>query len=250
MLRFIFALLLSLPLVANADPAQFAPVAKLLAGSTPQTSGLKLDAPSVSEDGSAVAVGVQFAGQLAEGDRLVSLHLFATHNPKPELIAFRLLSAQTLPDFNTRIRLNESQQVIAVALSEQGHSWISAKNVRVTISGCLVRDPQQQAISSMQNPRVALPRRIQPGQPVELRTLINHPMETGLRPGADGELIPQNLVRSLQLDVDAEPALEVLFANGTSANPYVRLLLQGEGKELYLRWQDQHGAEVVEKRRL
>lgn len=251
MSRLLLALLLSTPLsLLAAEPTEFAPVAELLAGSTPQTAGLKLDLPSVSEDGSAVAVGIQFEGQLEPGDRLASLHLFATENPRPELIAFRLLSDQTLPDFNTRIRLNESQQVIAVAVSEQGHSWINAKDVRVTISGCLVRDPDEQVVAGMQNPRIALPRRIKAGEPVELRTLINHPMETGLRPDADGSLIPQNLVQSLQLAIDEQPALEVQFANGTAANPYVRLVVQGEGRELNFRWQDQQGEEVVEKRQL
>ena len=251
MLRSLFALLLAAPLSTfAASPAEFAPVASLLAGATPEQSGLKLDLPSVSEDGSAVPVGVQFSGELAAGDRLVSLHLFATENPKPELIAFRLLSEQTLPDFNTRIRLNESQQVIAVAISEQAQSWISAKDVRVTISGCLVRDADEVVGTQMENPRIALPRRIQSGEPVELRTLINHPMETGLRPDNDGNLVPQNLVQSLQLAIDEQPALEVQFANGTAANPYVRLVVQGAGKELGFRWQDQQGVEVVEKRQL
>lgn len=252
MIRSLLALLLTVPLsVLAADPAKFTPVALLLSGSTPLESGLKFDLPSVSEDGSAINVGIQFDGQqLQPGDRLASLHLFATENPRPELITFRLLSEQTLPDFNTRIRLNESQQVIAVALSEQGHSWISAKDVRVTISGCLVPDAQQETLSSMRDPRIALPRRIKLGEPVELRTLIKHPMETGLRLAADGGLIPQNLVQTLQLAIDEKPALEVQFASGTAANPYVRLVVQGEGKDLVFRWQDQQGNEVTEKRQL
>ena len=251
MLRLLFALVLTVPLASfAASPSGFAPVAELLAGSTPHENGLQLDLPSVSEDGSAVPVGIEFTGELQPGDRLSSLHLFATENPKPELIGFRLLSEYTLPSFNTRIRLNESQQVIAVAISEQGHSWVSAKDVRVTISGCLVRDDNEVVSGQMENPRIALPRRVQPGQPVELRTLISHPMETGLRPDADGSLIPQNLVQNLQLTIDEQPALEVQFANGTAANPYVRLLIQGQGRDLAFRWQDQHGVEVVEKRQL
>lgn len=252
MYRWISALVLTLPLgvLAAGNPVEFPPVAELLASSVPQQAGLRLDLPSVSEDGSAVPLGIQFDGELQPGDRLASLHLFATENPKPELIDFRLLSEQTLPDFNTRIRLNESQTVIAVAISEQGQSWVSAKDVRVTISGCLVREDELVTDIQMENPRIALPRRIQPNQPVELRTLINHPMETGLRSAPDGSPIPQNLVQHLQLTIDQEPALEVQFHNGTAANPYVRMLVQGQGKDLGFRWQDQQGVEVVEKRQL
>lgn len=258
MLRLIFLMLITLSysalastnLGAATNPASFAPVTTLLAQSVPQTSGLKLDLPSVAEDGSAVPLGIQFTGQLAPEDKLVSLHVFATANPKPELISFQFLSAQALPDFNTRIRLNESQTVIAVALSEQGHSWISSQAVRVTISGCFVRENKQVAEIQMQNPRVALPKRIQANQPVELRTLITHPMETGLRSAPDGSLIPQNLVQNLQLSIDSQPALKVQFHNGTAANPYVRFLIQNSGSDLAFRWQDQQGAEIIEQRQL
>lgn len=257
-LVFVLFLTASFSAVANnnlsanstTNPANFAPVTNLLAQSVPQTSGLKLDLPSVAEDGSAVPLGIQFTGQLAPEDKLVSLHVFATANPKPEIISFQFLSAQALPDFNTRIRLNESQTVIAVALSEQGHSWISSQTVRVTISGCFVRENEQVAEIQMQNPRIALPKRIQANQPIELRTLITHPMETGLRSAPDGSLIPQNLVQNLQLSIDSQPALKVQFHNGTAANPYVRFLIQNSGSDLAFRWQDQQGAEIIEQRQL
>lgn len=245
-------LALFLTATAVANPAHFPSAAELLQGRTPAQSGLQLELPSVSEDGSAVPMGIRFNGQLQPGDRLSELHLLATENPKPELISFHLLSGQALPDFNSRIRLNESQKVIAVAISEQGQTWIASKDVRVTLSGCLMR-PDEQAESSvqMENPRVALPRRIQAGQPLEVRTLINHPMETGLRSTADGSLIPQNLINQLQLEINEQPALEVRFNNGTSANPYVRLSVQaGQADTLTLRWQDQQGAEIIEKRQL
>ncbi len=123
--------------------------------------------------------------------------------------------------------------------------------MRVTISGCLTRQDADTANGQMQNPRIALPRHIQPGQPLELRTLINHPMETGLRNATDGSIVPQNLISNLQLSINQQPALEVLFANGTSANPYVRLSLQPEqAADLTFRWQDQQGSEVVETRQL
>lgn len=230
----------------------FAPVAQLLENTQLQAqsssgSGLDLDLPSVAEDGSAVNLSLSFTGQLAADDRIVGLYLFATKNPKPELLSVKLLSPQALPSITSRIRLNESQRVIAVALSEQGSSWVSSKEVRVTLSGCLVPDPQEEVITSMQNPRVALPRRIQANQPIEVRTLVSHPMETGLRLDADGELIAQNLIDSLQLSLANQPLMQVKFATGTAANPYVRLLIQpsSQPQELSFSWQDQRGKELL-----
>lgn len=238
--------------VMAASAMQFPPVVELLQGRTPLTTGLQLNLPSVSEDGSAVPLELSFNGQLQPGDRLSAVHLLATGNPKPELMSLSLLSAQALPSLTSRVRLNESQTVIAVALSEQGQAWITSKEVRVTISGCLISGQAiNPANASMENPRVALPRRLLPGKPIELRTLINHPMETGLRTDASGSLIPQNLVKYLQLEIDAQPVALVSFNNGTAANPYVRLAVQTEDAgAVTLRWQDQQGAEVVATREL
>lgn len=258
MKRLLLTLLLLLPLAVTSQAAlaakltatwlSFAPVAQLLENTQLQAqSGLELDLPSVAEDGSAVNLSLSFTGQLAADDRIVGLYLFATKNPKPELLSVELLSQQALPSITSRIRLNESQRVIAVALSEQGFSWVSSKEVRVTVSGCLVPNPQEEIISSMHNPRVALPRRIQADQPIEVRTLINHPMETGLRLGTDGELIAQNLIDSLQLSLANQPLMQVKFATGTAANPYVRLLIQptNQQEELSFSWQDQQGKELL-----
>lgn len=254
LLRWLSASILTLLLAGTvtANPLQFAPVAELLQGQVPLQSGLQLDLPSVSEDGSAVPMSVRFDGSLAEDDRLVALYLFATGNPRPEIMSFHLASGQVLPDFSSRIRLNESQSVIALAVSEQGRAWLTERDVRVTISGCLMRsDEPEGGLVQMQNPRIALPRRVAANQPLEIRTLINHPMETGLRPGADGALVPRNLIRHLQLAINDQPALEVRFHNGTSANPYVRLLLQLEqSSDLTFRWQDQQGREIAEQRQL
>lgn len=235
---------------ALANPVQLPAVAELLQGRTAHSSGLKLDIPSVAEDGSAVALSLSFEGQLDAGDRIREVHLFATGNPKPEVMSFRLLSPQALPSFNTRIRLSESQNVIALALSEQGQAWITQKNVRVTISGCLMSpDENSSSLVKMENPRVALPRRIQAGQPVDIRTLINHPMETGLREAADGTRIPQSLVQSMTVSLNNQPALEAQFNNGTSANPYVRFLIQpSSSAELAVDWQDQQGNTISETR--
>jgi len=237
----------SLPLMA-ASWASFAPVQEALQGIEPQTSGLQLDLPLVSEDGASVPLAVRFQGELVAEDQIKTLRVFATGNPNPEIIDFHFQDSRVLPDLATRVRLNESQTVIALAISESGQAWVTEREVRVTVSGCLMRSDED-AEAGMQNPRIALPRRMSAGQPAEIRTLINHPMETGLREDEQGNLLSQNLVESLTLQLDGKQAFKATFHTGTSANPYLRLQVKlPASAEAIFTWRDQQGQQVAEER--
>ena len=241
--------LYSLPLMA-ASWTSFAPVQEALQGVEPQTSGLELDLPLVSEDGSSVPLTVRFQGQLAAEDQIKTLRVFSTGNPNPEVIDFHFQDSRVLPNLATRVRLNASQTVIALAISESGQAWVTERDVRVTVSGCLMRSDEE-ADAGMQNPRIALPRRMSAGQVAEIRTLINHPMETGLREDEQGHLLPQKLVESLTLQLDDEQAFQATFHTGTSANPYLRLQVKlPESSEASFIWRDQQGRQLEEERSL
>ena len=49
----------------------------------------------------------------------------------------------------------------------------------------------------MQQPRIRIPRSARPGEVIEVRTLIEHPMETGLRTDAAGQTIPRGMLSRL-----------------------------------------------------
>lgn len=212
-----------------------------LGDTSPATEGLILDLPHVSEDGAAVPLSVSFEGTLAEGDFLEEIHLFAAGNPSPEIASFRLTPQAGLPEISTRVRLNESQQVIAIARSHQGETFATAREVRITVSGCLMRGDDQ-GPEPMSNPRVSLPERANAGEPVEVRTLISHPMETGLREGADGETLPRHIIERFSVSLNGETALDAELHQAVSANPYLRFhLAPSEAAEVVIEWQDDTG---------
>lgn len=249
LLVFVLVSLFSLPLLA-ASWTSFAPVQEALQGAEPQTSGLQLELPLVSEDGAAVPLTVRFNGELPADDPIKSIRLFATANPNPEIMDLHFQDSRVLPDIATRVRLNESQTVIALAMSESGKAWVTEREVRVTVSGCLMRSDED-AEAGMQNPRIALPRRIAAGQAAEIRTLINHPMETGLREDESGQRVPQKLVESLALQLNNEEAFKATLYTGTSANPYLRLQVKlQEDTHADFIWTDQQGKQLQESRSL
>jgi sulfur-oxidizing protein SoxZ len=68
----------------------------------------------------------------------------------------------------------------------------------------------------MSTPRVRLPRSAGKGEVVEIRTLIDHPMVTGLSSPAPRDMLERFVAR-----MNGEVVFTTDFDNGTSANPYI-----------------------------
>lgn len=70
-------------------------------------------------------------------------------------------------------------------------------------------------------PRLKLPSVATVGEVVEIRTLLEHPMETGLRKTPDGQPIARDILASFIAEANGAPVLNIDFRNATSANPYL-----------------------------
>jgi len=77
----------------------------------------------------------------------------------------------------------------------------------------------------MARTRISLQGGLVRGVPVEVRTLIAHPMETGYRPGADGQVLARDLIRRFRCSFDDGVRTELVFAAelfpAMAANPYL-----------------------------
>jgi sulfur-oxidizing protein SoxZ len=70
-------------------------------------------------------------------------------------------------------------------------------------------------------PRIKIPSSAKAGDTIEIRTLLEHPMETGLRRTPDGQPIPRDILVRFQAQANGETFLHIDFRNATSANPYL-----------------------------
>lgn len=226
-------------------------VTAALDGKEPVTRGLALELPLVAEDGSAVNLSVRFEGDLEDSEYIQTIRLFAPGNPRAEVADYSLSQVTAPVAVTTRVRLSESQQVVALAFTNTGRAFLATRDVRVTVSGCLIGGDDDTRMQ-MENPRIAFGGEVRANNPVLVRTLINHPMETGLRPdGEDAEDIAQQLVESLTVTLDGEPVFRSRFYTGTSANPYVQFAMTPTQRgELNFQWQDQNGETVEEQKTL
>ncbi|MCB4821801.1 thiosulfate oxidation carrier complex protein SoxZ [Roseicella aerolata] len=96
-------------------------------------------------------------------------------------------------------------------------------------------------MSALQQPRIRIPRSARPGEAIEIRTLIEHPMESGIRGRSEGA-VPRDMLNRLVVRLNGETVFAADLGNGTSANPYhvfhVRMERTGEFEFL---WTDERG---------
>ena len=101
------------------------------------------------------------------------------------------------------------------------------------------------------NPRIRLPRSIQAGVPFTVKTRITHPMHTGLRRDAEGNLVPRRIVNRFAVRFDGEAVLSVELEPAVSANPYIQFAMAVPGSGLLeFEWVDDDGSVYKLQRRI
>ena len=73
---------------------------------------------------------------MTESDHVVAIHLFAEKNHLPRVVSVELGPWNGKAEFKSRIRLAESQQVLAVAVMSDGSLFSDVADVEVTYSSC------------------------------------------------------------------------------------------------------------------
>jgi sulfur-oxidizing protein SoxZ len=88
------------------------------------------------------------------------------------------------------------------------------------------------------------------GDIVNVKVMVTHPMETGMRKNAMSQLIPRNIITRFECSLADEPLMSWQLDTAVSQNPYLefRFIAQKSG-ELKMRWLGEDGTriEAVEK---
>ncbi len=97
---------------------------------------LDLRIPEIAENGSSVPVEVN-AESAMEGDDLVEeIVILTTANPNPGVAAFKFSELSGKARASTRMRLAQTQDVIALARMKDGSIRRTSRLVKVTVGGC------------------------------------------------------------------------------------------------------------------
>ncbi len=89
---------------------------------------------------------------------------------------------------------------------------------------------------------ITVPKTAKRGEVIELRALIAHPMETGYRPSADGDLMPRDLIRRFVCRYNGTTVFAADLYAAVAANPYLAFtLVATDSGTLSFSWQGDKG---------
>ena len=135
------AVLGAIPIVTvrpvEATPAMLATAIRNVVGEAPVRTGkVKLDVPPLVENGNTVPMTVSVQNPMTANDYVKSIHVFNEKNPQPNIGNFYLGPHAGRAQISTRIRLADSQKVVAIAKLSDGSFWSASVDVVVTLAAC------------------------------------------------------------------------------------------------------------------
>lgn len=133
---------LALPVALQVGPAAATPEAMRVAidaftgGATVVEGGVELKIPALVENGNSVPLSVTAESPMTAEDHVAEIAIFNEVNPLPDTVRFRFTPRSGRAVAQTRIRLNGSQHVTAIARQSDGSFRSARVNVIVTAPAC------------------------------------------------------------------------------------------------------------------
>ena len=122
---------------ARATPEQMHAAIGKVVGAAPIRKGrVELDVPPVVENGNTVSLVVGVDSPMTASDYVKTIHVFNEKNPQPNLGNFYLGPRAGRAQVSTRVRLADSQKIIAIAHLSDGSFWSVTAEVVVTLAAC------------------------------------------------------------------------------------------------------------------
>jgi sulfur-oxidizing protein SoxY len=133
------ALLTVLPFAsAYATPETMAAAIKEVVGEgTIREGKVKLDLPPLVENGNVVPLTVSVESPMTPADHVKAIHVFNEKNPQPRVFSARLGPQNGKALIGTRIKLADTQKIIAIAETSSGAFWSASADVIVTLAACI-----------------------------------------------------------------------------------------------------------------
>jgi sulfur-oxidizing protein SoxY len=103
---------------------------------TLQSGHVQFDIPADAPDGRAVPVFIETDFDPTPEHYVKAFHLIVDHNPDIYLAGYQFSSSLGGASVDTRIKMRRTSWVRAIAETNTGELWVSAKKVFVGLNGC------------------------------------------------------------------------------------------------------------------
>lgn len=94
---------------------------------------------------------------------------------------------------------------------------------------------------------INVPQLAKPGEIIEIKALISHPMETGFRAGMNGKVIPRDIVQTFTCTYGGEEVFKAEYSQAIAANPFISFFTRAtQSGDIVLTWRGDNGFEASE----
>jgi len=111
-------------------------IRNLVGEATIKRGKVMLELPPIVENGNVVPLTVSVDSPMSEANHVTAIHIFNEKNPQPYVATFNLGPRAGRAGVSTRIRLADSQRVVAIARLNDGSFWSDSADVIVTLAAC------------------------------------------------------------------------------------------------------------------
>jgi sulfur-oxidizing protein SoxY len=123
---------------AASTPGQMETAIRSMIGEAEVRKGkVTLDLPPLVENGNTVPLTVSVESPMTPADHVKAIHVFNEKNPQPHVFDARLGPRNGRAVVATRIKLGDSQKIIAIAETSTGQFWSASADVIVTLAACI-----------------------------------------------------------------------------------------------------------------
>jgi sulfur-oxidizing protein SoxZ len=97
-----------------------------------------------------------------------------------------------------------------------------------------------------EKPRIKLPKQARRGEIIQIKTLVSHVMENGLRRDKDGAVIPRKIINSFTCEFNGRPLFSCDLDTAVAANPYLDFAARvDESGTFRFTWRDDDGSTIT-----
>jgi sulfur-oxidizing protein SoxY len=122
---------------AATSASMAAAIREVVGEAAVQPGKVKLELPPLVENGNAVPLTVLVESPMTAADHVKSIHIFNEKNPQPHIAKFFLGPRAGKAVVSTRVRLADTQRVVAIAELSDGSFWSDSVDLIVTLAACI-----------------------------------------------------------------------------------------------------------------
>ena len=97
---------------------------------------MSLKAPEIAENGNAVPLTVTVDSPMTDKAYVKAIYIAADGNPNPGVAVYEFTPLSGKAEVQLRVRMPQTQKLVAVAEMNDGTLCTASREVKVTIGGC------------------------------------------------------------------------------------------------------------------